>query len=207
MENLRYTLAQYHPQTSLYIGHRFAVDYAQVREGYMAGGGHIFSKKALKKFVTLISPNETLCDNHDGEADDLLVGQCLKKYAVFIDARDSKNQKQIFPVGVEEHLQHRAADFSYWYWTNLWRNVTQGGLDCCSDVYIGAHYVSPKEMYLLKYLIYNVHPFGLKKNVTESLPRMLSLDEIIKASDVKSFSPNFRIHENVHYIDQDEKYE
>ena len=37
MENLRYTLSQYHPETSLYIGHRFAVDYPQVRDGYMAG--------------------------------------------------------------------------------------------------------------------------------------------------------------------------
>lgn len=37
VENLRYMLYQYHPQTSLYIGHRFAVDYPAVREGYMAG--------------------------------------------------------------------------------------------------------------------------------------------------------------------------
>lgn len=67
----------------------------------MAGGGHIFSKKALTKFVEILSPNQTLCDNHDGEADDLLVGKCLNKFAIFLDARDNKNQKQIFPVGVE----------------------------------------------------------------------------------------------------------
>lgn len=94
----------------------------------------------------------------------------------------------------------------YWYWRNLWRNVTHGGLDCCSDVYIGAHYVSPKEMYMLQYLIYKVHPFGLQKNLTETMPRKLTLDEIITASDVKSLSPNFIEHERVHYIDDDEKY-
>jgi glycoprotein-N-acetylgalactosamine 3-beta-galactosyltransferase len=207
MENLRYKLAQYHPETSLYIGHRFAVNYGDVREGYMAGGGHIFSKKALEKFVTIISPNNTLCDNHDGEADDLLVGQCLKKHAIFLDARDSNNQKQIFPVGVEEHMKEMAEpDMSYWYWKNLWRNVTQGGLDCCSDVYIGAHYVSTQEMYMLEYLVYKVHAFGRKKNVTEEFPRKLTLEEIIAASDAKSFSPNFIEHELVHYIDEDEKY-
>lgn len=206
MENLRYKLYQYHPDTSLYIGHRFAVDYPRVREGYMAGGGHIFSRKALTKFVTIISPNNTLCENQDGEADDLLVGQCLKKYAIFLDARDNKNQKQIFPVGVEEHMKFNEPDMSYWYYRNLWRNVTQGGLNCCSDIYIGAHYVSPQEMYFLEYLVYRVHPYGLQKNLTEELPRKLPLDEIIAASDVKSLSPNFREHELIHYLDDNEKY-
>ncbi|KAG5667528.1 hypothetical protein PVAND_015507 [Polypedilum vanderplanki] len=206
MENLRYTLAQYRPQMSLYIGHRFAVNMQNVKEGYMAGGGHIFSKKALEKFVTKIEPKAELCPQGDGEADDLLVGVCLKKFAIFIDARDRKNQKQIFPVGVEEHMHNRGQDMNYWYWKNLWRKVYQGGLDCCSDLYIGAHYVSPREMFMLEYLVYNVHPFGIEKNLTETLPQKFSMDEIIKASDAISLSPNFLPHENVHNIDSDEKF-
>jgi hypothetical protein len=206
MENLRYTLAQYHHEMALYIGHRFAVNMQDVKEGYMAGGGHIFSKKALAKFATKIEPDGALCPQHDGEADDLLVGQCLKKYAIFLDARDSLNQKQIFPVGVEEHMHNRDPDMNYWYWRNLWRNVTQGGLECCSDVYIGAHYVGPKEMYMLDYLVNVVHPFGVQKNLTEEMPRKLTMEEIIKASDAVSFSPNFLPHENVHNFDDDEKY-
>ncbi|CAG9802426.1 unnamed protein product [Chironomus riparius] len=207
MENLRYKLYQYNPRTSIYIGHRFAVDYQDTPEGYMAGGGHIFSKKALEKFVTIISPNSSICDNKDGEADDLLVGKCLKEHAIFIDARDSFNQKQIFPVGIEEHVNKpEILDLNYWYWRNLWRNVSQGGLECCSDVYIGCHYVSPVEMYALQYMIYDVHPFGLSKNLTEKLPRKLNLTEIVNASDVASYSPNFRLHEHIHYFDDDERY-
>jgi hypothetical protein len=38
-------------------------------------------------------------------------------------------------------------------------------------------------MYYLDHLIYHVHPFGLEKNFTESLPRKLKLEEIIEASD------------------------
>lgn len=173
----------------------------------MAGGGHIFSRKALEKFVTVISPNATLCKNEDDEMDDLYVGVCLSKYAIFIDARDEKNEKQIFPVGVEEHMKFHEPEMKYWYYRNLWRNVTQGGLGCCSDIYIGSHYVSPSEMHLLEFLIYNFHPFGLEKNLTETLPRKLSLDEIIRNSDMKSiYSPNYREHERIHYIDEDEKY-
>jgi hypothetical protein len=62
-------------------------------------------------------------------------------------------------------------------------------------------------MYLLEYLIYHFHPFGLEKNLTETLPRKLSLDEIIEASDLNSiYSPNYMEHEKIHYIDEDEKY-
>lgn len=173
----------------------------------MAGGGHIFSKKALEKFVTVISPNETLCRNEDDEMDDVYVGVCLTNFAIFIDARDEKNEKQIFPVGVEQHMSFHEPDMNYWYYRNMWRNVTQGGLGCCSDIYIGSHYISTKEMNLLEFLIYHSHPFGLEKNLTEALPRKLSLKEIVKASDAKSiFSPNYEEHERKHIIEDDEKY-
>lgn len=174
----------------------------------MAGGGHIFSKKALTKFVTVLLPNQTLCRNEDGVVDDVFVGDCLNKFAVFLDARDDKNQKQIFPIGVETHMTFKEPDMSMWYWKYLWRNVTQGGLECCSDVYIGSHYVSPKEMYMMQFLIYQLHPFGYAKNLTEKFPRKLSLQEIISASDNKSiFASNYNEHESIHYIDDDEKYE
>lgn len=173
----------------------------------MAGGGHIFSRKALIKFVTILLPNETLCHKDDGVADDVYVGECLKKYSIFLDARDDKNQKQIFPLGVELHMKDAELDLTSWYAQYLWRNVTQGGLECCSDVYIGSHYVRPVEMYLMHFLIYNLHPFGLAKNLTEKFPRKLSLEEIIKASDNKSvFGSNYIEHERIHYIDDDEKY-
>ena len=171
----------------------------------MAGGGNIFSKKALEKFVA-ISKNQTLCNTRIGEAEDVMTGRCMKKYAIFLDALDSNDQKQMFPVGIEEHVKYKDPDFSYWYWKNLYRNVTQGGLGCCSDIFVEAHYVHLKEFYLLDYLIYKVHPFGINKNLTETLPRKLSLEEIIEKSDKKSFSPNFIPHKIVHHIDEDEKY-
>jgi len=171
----------------------------------MAGGGNIFSKKALEKFVK-ISMNNTLCNVRLGEAEDVMTGRCMKNHALFIDARDSSDQKQMFPAGIEEHVKYKDPDFSYWYWTNLYRNVTQGGLGCCSDIFIEAHYVHLKEFYLMDYLIYNVYPFGVLKNVTEVLPRKLTLEEVIKKSDEKSYSPNYTPHKIVHYFDEDEKY-
>lgn len=173
----------------------------------MAGGGNILSKKALTKFVTILLPNSTLCPRNDGTGGDLLVGQCLNKFAIFLDARDDKNQKQIFPLGVEMHMKNEELNMSNWYAQYLWRNVTQGGLECCSDTYIGSHYIRPLEMNLMQFLIYHLHPYGITKNLTEKFPRKLSLEEILKASDDKSvFASNYLEHERIHYIDDDEKY-
>lgn len=172
----------------------------------MAGGGNVLSKKAVTKFATFISRNATFC-NDKQEAGDVMVGRCIQKFAIFVDARDSQNQKQIFPAGMVVHMKHDEPDLKYWYFKYLYRNVTQGGLNCCSDLFIGDHYVKPEEMHFMDYLIYNVHPFGLRKNLTEVLPRKLLLDEIIESSDKLSFAENFVPHEIVHYIDNDEKYE
>jgi hypothetical protein len=69
---------------------------------------------------------------------------------------------------------------------------------------VAMHYVSPSEMYFLDYLIYHVHLFGLKLNSSETLPRKLSLKEILDASDVESDSINFRKHQSVHYMEESE---
>lgn len=132
-------------------------------------------------------------------------GQCLKGLAIFLDARDKLNQKKIFQLSPENHFAPALSPKS-WYYYYLWRNVTQDGIDGCSDTFISKHYTSPKEIHALQYLIYKVHPFGLRKNLTESLPRKLSINELIALSDEKSFAPFYREHVRIHHIDDDEKY-
>jgi glycoprotein-N-acetylgalactosamine 3-beta-galactosyltransferase len=171
----------------------------------MVGGGHIFSKKALIKFNEISLHNASLCTQSDSSLDDVFVGQCLKNLAIFLDGRDQLDQKRFFPLSPEQHFKP-ALDPKFWYSQYLWRNVSQGSLQCCSDTFVSKHYTSPKEMHSLQYLIYNVHPYGLQKNLTETLPRKLSIDEIIKLSDEKSFAPNYKQHKYIHKIDDDEKY-
>jgi hypothetical protein len=132
------------------------------------------------------------------------MGVCLSSYALFMDARDEFNQKQIYPLGILEHAKYDAPDLSYWYWSYLWNNVTQGGLGCCSDLLIGEHYVTPKRMHFYEYTIYHVQPFGLQKNLTEQLPRKMTLKEILEISDSKTYSPNFINHTIRHNFDSSE---
>ena len=106
---------------------------------------------------------------------------------------------------MEVHLS-KSVDPKLWYWEYLWRNVSQGSLKCCSDTVAAMHYITPEVMAQLEFLLYRLHPFGLEKNLTETLPNKLSLDRIIEKSDARSFAKNYRGHKITHNIDADEKY-
>jgi hypothetical protein len=62
-------------------------------------------------------------------------------------------------------------------------------------------------MQALQYFVYHVHPFGLKKNLTEKLPRKLGLNEIIAASDIKGWGSDFIDHKPVHNLDSSEYFD
>lgn len=73
MENLRYMLKQYKPENSLYFGHRF--DRGFLREGYMAGGGYVLSKKTLSNFIKELPINPEWY--HPDSAEDAEMGELL----------------------------------------------------------------------------------------------------------------------------------
>ncbi|KAG5674686.1 hypothetical protein PVAND_004638 [Polypedilum vanderplanki] len=204
IENLRYVLAQYSPKTSLYLGHRFASKFVDM--GYMAGGGYILSKKILKKFVTKIMHDKNACKIENYGAEDLELGSCLKNFTIYADTRDSMQQQRFFPVGVYEHFKERDENSSFWYNDMMYYDATFGGLNCCSDTFVNAHYVFPKGLYLMDYLIYNVHPFGLQKNLTEKIPRKFTFAELVQRSDVESNATDFEPHTIYRNLDESEKF-
>lgn len=202
VENLRYMLSQYNPKTALVFGHRYAS--ISIDEGYMAGGAYVLSKKALKKFGEKLVHNDSLC-HITGEAEDLEMGMCLAHSAIFVDCRDELHQKRFFPAGAEEHMRHMN-DLTYWYTRAIYYYSPDASTSCCSDTSVQFHYIPPLEMYVFEYFIYKVHPFGLVDHPQESLPRKLTLEEIIKASDANSSSPNFKVHKDFHYLESSEIY-
>jgi glycoprotein-N-acetylgalactosamine 3-beta-galactosyltransferase len=128
----------------------------------------------------------------------------MKYRAIFINDLDEKNQKRFFPFKFEIYTTKEVTED--YDWNYPWKNTSQGSLDCCSDTFVHMHYVTPTEMNQLEYFVYHVHPFGIEKNLTESLPRKFSLEEIIKTSDEKSLSRNYIEHVKHHQLDDDEKY-
>lgn len=73
MENLRYVLYQYRPETAFYFGHRFAIDLPTY--SYMAGGFYVLSNKAVEKLVVDLLPREDLCRYDAGGAEDFEMGK------------------------------------------------------------------------------------------------------------------------------------
>lgn len=134
-----------------------------------------------------------------------VLGRCLKGLALYVDGQDEIGQKRFFPLSVKVHFDPELSP-NDWYSSYLWNNVTQGDLACCSDTFVESHYASPIEMDFLELLIYHIHPFGLRKNLTETLPRKFALKEIVSNSDKKSFARNYRKHPITHQFDDDERY-
>jgi hypothetical protein len=121
-------------------------------------------------------------------------GACIANHTTFVDSRDEKRQKRFFPVGVESHFT-KTPNKTYWYTENMYYDVVWGNLDCCSDTIAQIHYVPPTEMYLFEYLVYRVHPFGLEKYVSETLPQKLPMKEILRRSSDLSESSNRKLYE------------
>jgi glycoprotein-N-acetylgalactosamine 3-beta-galactosyltransferase len=200
MENLRQTLYQYNPDTSIVVGHKYVIPNLKI---YMAGGGYILSRKALEKFSKNLK-NKSICRSDDDGAEDLEMGLCLRNNALFIDGHDEIGEKQFFPVHVTEHMQNKTLDFNYWYTKNQWFNSTQGGLKCCSKNIACMHYIKPTEMYRYNYLINDVHPFGLTKKHDLELPNKYDFQDLVELADQRSSSPNYVNHRIDHNFDKDE---
>lgn len=164
------------------------------------------SKKALEKFASKLVHQEDVCRQGNEGSEDLEMGSCLRNSTIYIDDRDEMKQKRFFPVGILEHLKKKNRNNSFWYDKMMYYDAKFGNLDCCSDTIVNLHYVKPPYMYLYQYLIYDVHPFGLDKNLTEVLPRKLSMEEILSASDVESNATDFHNQVVYHNMDESEKF-
>lgn len=174
----------------------------QLLNNFLSGGGYILSKKALIKFADIVKRDKTLF-SPDGAYEDIRMGKALAHSAIFVDCRDDMRRERFFPFPIRKltrGLDHQPD----WFERFNYYNFTLSGIAGLSDVGISFHYIKPAEMYFLEVLIYHVHPFGLHKNVSETLPKKLKLEEIISASDAKSSALNFYDHKDFHNLTSSE---
>lgn len=180
IDNLRYFLYPYYGNDPLYFGLKFNT---QVYQGYMSGGaGYIISKEALRRLVIFALPDKLLCAHYVTEHEDVEIGACLENVGVLAgDTRDvstPENRGRFFPYNVESHLFPPVPETKlYWYWAYIYYRTSEG-LDSLSSKAISFHYIKPRELYLMDYLIYSVKPYGI--SYVDELPTKISFDDVKK---------------------------
>jgi glycoprotein-N-acetylgalactosamine 3-beta-galactosyltransferase len=143
----------------------------------MAGAAYILSKGALKKLHNQLMSKKCRIDGTGAE--DLEIGRCLINDTIQVDTRDEKNGHRFFPVSPNNALDPFGDLF--WYHENQYYKIDLG-LNCCSETPVAFHYVDVYHMYLLDYLFYKVHPFGISNDKSYTLPKKFQMQEILLAS-------------------------
>lgn len=127
----------------------------------------MLSREAVRLFVEQGLRDPAICRSDPGGHEDVGMGKCLENLNVKAgDSRDSQGRNRFFPFDPETHLVPDR--MPNWYWDYTYCPV-KPGRDCCSDMAVSFHYVNPNQMYVLDYLIYNVHPFGITTSMDQGL--------------------------------------
>lgn len=157
VENLRFLLKDYDPSKPIFFGRKFK---PYVKQGYMSGGaGYVLSKEATKRFVDGVGLNGK-CPKGGG-VEDVEIGKCMSILGVVAgDSRDSLKRETFHPLGPIHHIIPGKLSKDFWYW-NYNFYPTCSGKNCSSNYPITFHYISPDEMHLLDYMIYDVNVYGM----------------------------------------------
>ncbi|XP_066450122.1 glycoprotein-N-acetylgalactosamine 3-beta-galactosyltransferase 1-like [Eleutherodactylus coqui] len=164
VENLRLMLSNYTSDQPVFFGKRFK---PFIKQGYMSGGaGYVLSKEALNRFVEGFHIG--VCQ-HTTSTEDVAIGRCMEKMGVLAgDSRDTEKRETFHPFPPQSHLTG-VFDKSFWYWAYCFHPIVEGP-QCCSDLAISFHYISPRIMYTLEYFVYHLRAYGYEYRYQPAVP-------------------------------------
>ena len=76
------------------------------------------------------------------------------------DTRDELGRETFHPFSPDSHLFPNGIPTTNWL-HKYNKHPVVSGPNCCSDHSIAFHYITPNRMYVLEYMIYHLHPFGV----------------------------------------------
>ncbi|XP_050335471.1 glycoprotein-N-acetylgalactosamine 3-beta-galactosyltransferase 1-like [Bactrocera neohumeralis] len=142
MENMRYFLHTYSPETPIYFGHK-------AKDHISANAGYVLSKAALWRFVEKALPNDKLCIRNSTRTETVELGECLKNVGVMAaDSRDQHGCARFVSFHLNKYLTSWRRDYT------IFKSAED--LTCCSQTAIAYNFVMPYKMYLLDHFIYHM---------------------------------------------------
>ncbi|XP_011210396.2 glycoprotein-N-acetylgalactosamine 3-beta-galactosyltransferase 1 isoform X1 [Bactrocera dorsalis] len=142
MENMRYFLYNYSPETPIYFGHK-------VKDHISANAGYVLSKAALRRFVEKALPNDKLCIRNSTRTESIELSECLENVGVILgDSRDRHGCARFVPFRLNKYLTSWRRDYT------IFKSAED--LTCCSQPVIAYNFVMPYKMYLLDHFIYHM---------------------------------------------------
>eukprot|EP00055_Hartaetosiga_balthica_P008699 m.33241 g.33241 ORF g.33241 m.33241 type:complete len:662 (+) comp6438_c0_seq2:203-2188(+) len=158
-DNLRTFLQDKNPNELLTYGRLLLGRYEdEVIPFYSGGPGTVLSRGTLKRLGDAVTQNkkdmaelggedvEPIFNTWDTFADDMELGVSLARVGVELkEALDDEGRNLFMTLGVEaERMVRKADDPDFWYWTYC--PTAKEGKACCSNRWIGTHYVRPEDM-------------------------------------------------------------
>ncbi|XP_065183538.1 glycoprotein-N-acetylgalactosamine 3-beta-galactosyltransferase 1-like [Sycon ciliatum] len=157
VENLRYFCSLHDPNEGHYFGRVF-----KPMGTYQSGGaGYVVSRAALKQVGPLLAEDEK-CAKGVWQVEDAKFGACLREVGVPTGNSQDSGKDRFHPFVPEQHLIPGLIPEKFWYRDYVMYPAKEGP-ECCSDLSISFHYITPNLMRELYFYIYRLHPYGARK--------------------------------------------
>lgn len=138
---------------------------------YNTGPGYVLSRSSLKSLVEDgFIKNKSECNIERGQVEDVEIGRCLESTGVRAgDARDTKARPKFLPLSPLELISGPPIGKNQWLYHYAFYDPPQVGRElCCSDEPISFHYIEPKLMYFIDWLLYDVKSNNNNNNIVHN---------------------------------------
>ncbi|TPP59255.1 Glycoprotein-N-acetylgalactosamine 3-beta-galactosyltransferase 1 [Fasciola gigantica] len=167
MENLEKLLANMNSSEPFLMGRHFRLP--RNRLDYLSGGGgYVMSREALLRIVHGIKTKPACGGSSRGGAEDVNVGLCAKSVGVnVLESLDEFGLERFHPFDPRRMFSPETLKSIPWFYNFSYHKAVTGS-KCCSIYSISFHYVSPVDMYVIDYFLYEMRVHGQRPREIES---------------------------------------
>eukprot|EP00055_Hartaetosiga_balthica_P005315 m.15405 g.15405 ORF g.15405 m.15405 type:complete len:611 (+) comp4469_c0_seq2:136-1968(+) len=152
MDNVREYLEEFNPNEPHFFGRLFETKKGTAAgvKFYGGGSGTIVSKGALDKLVIASKTDNYVFPRTKTFADDLELGVSMARVGVPLQPQlDAQGRNLFLGIGINSERAAKKSEGG-WYWE--YSVETNEGNECCSNKWLGTHYITPMEMYVMEEL-------------------------------------------------------